>query len=1053
MKGQKLSLKCLVSVFFTAPFFAHTYAAGDTLTIQGNIRNAYSKAPISAAQITVANHPFSSISDEDGNFTIKTTSSSAVLIVKAFDYQEREVPVRGKKEVTINLYSDKYSNLFENQQTFTGEKRYSQLATSSRHVADLDRAQPLTVDELIQNELGGDVRGISRGGQAGVGSSLFIRGINSVNANSQPLYVIDGVIWNNLYDAESIHKGFYSNPLFDIDPSDIADITVLKDGTSIYGSKASNGVILITTKRGLDMTTTISLKAFYGWSEKPKTIPVMSGDQYRSYLTEVIGTADGVNVNAIERLDFLNNDPSRPSYNKYHNNTLWDDEIYQRGVTQNYHLNVNGGDEKALYNFSLGYTGNDGALKSTDMQRITTRFNADINLTDWLSFGWNVGFSNIQRYMLDDGVDESTSLTYLSKIKAPFLSPYAYTSTGIRTKVYDGGDEFGVSNPSALIENSINKMKQYRFNIGINPVIDLAKNLKLETMFDYSLNKTKEDFRAPRKGLAAFTHYSDNGTELGTIQDYVSSQAMRDLAIFDDTRLTYSKTMGNNNITAIAGWRYMMNMYEADFIQGHNGGENATRVDDAPDFRTVAGVNNTTKYIATYAAADYAYKGKYLLSVAASMDASSNFGTKTEGGFKFLGTNWGLFPSVNAGWVISSEKFMQPATAINLLKLRAGYSVTGNDGIENYASQAYFSSIQFLDRLNGIVLSNIANPKLQWETTYRKSVGIDLSVFDDRLSVTADLYDSKTKDLLMLKELPQHTGLDYYWGNDGEMSNKGFEASAYLKLVNMNKLRFDVGASVGKYKNEITKLNGSEYITEILGAEILTREGHAAGVFYGYKTDGVFSTTAEANAANLKLLEKNGTFTQFGAGDMKFVDQDNNGIINENDKVVIGDPNPDFYGSFTGRLAMGNLSVSALFTYSYGNDIYNYNRAMLEAGSTIHNQTTAMLTRWNAEGQQTSVPRAVYGDPMGNSRFSDRWIEDGSYLKLKSVQISYDLPVRPKFLTGVTIWGSCNNVFTWTKYLGADPEVSAGNSVLYQGIDNGYLPLSRSYFVGVKISL
>ena len=221
-----------------------------------------------------------------------------------------------------------------------------------------------------------------------------------------------------------------------------------------------------------------------------------------------------------------------------------------------------------------------------------------------------------------------------------------------------------------------------------------------------------------------------------------------------------------------------------------------------------------------------------------------------------------------------------------------------------------------------------------------------------------------------MKELPQHTGLDYYWTNDGEMSNKGFEISANAKILNVNKLRFDVSASIGKYKNEITNLSGNEYITEVYGAEILTKVGHAAGVFYGYKTDGVYSTSEEAKKDNLKILEKNGSFSYFGAGDMKFIDQDGNGTINEKDKVVIGDPNPDFYGSFSGRLAYGNLTLSALFTYSYGNDIYNYYRSTLESGLNTYNQSNAMVTRWTSEGQTTSIPRAHYEDPMGNARFS-----------------------------------------------------------------------------------
>ena len=226
------------------------------------------------------------------------------------------------------------------------------------------------------------------------------------------------------------------------------------------------------------------------------------------------------------------------------------------------------------------------------------------------------------------------------------------------------------------------------------------------------------------------------------------------------------------------------------------------------------------------------------------MDGSSRFGNKTEGGIKLFGANWGIFPSVNAGWLVSSEKFMQSASFIDMLKLRAGYNVTGNDGIEDYAAKAYFTSVRLIDKLNGTQLANLANPKLQWETTYKSNVGLDLALLDERLAVTADLYNSTTKDLLIMKDLPSHTGLDYYWANDGEMTNKGFEVSANAKLLNTKKLRFDVNASIGKYKNEITKLGSNEIITEVYGGEILTKVGNAAGVFYGYKTDGVYSTNA-----------------------------------------------------------------------------------------------------------------------------------------------------------------------------------------------------------------
>ena len=396
---------------------------------------------------------------------------------------------------------------------------------------------------------------------------------------------------------------------------------------------------------------------------------------------------------------------------------------------------------------------------------------------------------------------------------------------------------------------------------------------------------------------------------------------------------------------------------------------------------------------------------------------------------------------------------MKHFSGIDLLRFRGGYGVTGNDGIEDYATKAYYQTVRYIDYANGLVLSNIQNESLQWETTKRWNAGMDLGLFNNTLTISADIYASRTSDLLTLKALNVTSGLDAYWNNGGEMSNKGYELSANLKVLNMKKFQWEMSMNVGHYKNNIESLPEGDQVLNLYGGSVLTRVGNPAGVFYGYKTKGVFATDAEASAANLHIVNANGSYTYFGAGDIIFDDKTSDHTIDLNDRQIIGNPNPDFYGSFSSKMSFQKITLNALFSYSYGNDVYNYLRSQLESGADMSNQSTAMLSRWRKDGQLTSQPKATYGDPLGNSRFSDRWIEDGSYLRLKTVSVSYRVPINNAFINGMDIWVAANNLFTLTNYLGVDPECSTGNSVLTQGIDAGLVPQTQSFFVGVKINL
>jgi TonB-linked SusC/RagA family outer membrane protein len=1030
------------------------------IVLKGLVRDANTKKPIAAAQISVPNKNLSAVSDEKGQFTLKISSLKDVLDVSAYDYNLREVAIRGKDSVVINLYSNQFSNYFKSIEGLTGVVNNSSLVSSAASVEDVSKIPAISADEVLQSTLGGDIRAVTRSGVAGEGAVLFIRGINSINANAQPLFVVDGVIWNNLYDVQSIHKGFFSNPLDNIDVNDIENVTVIKDGTSIYGSKASNGVVIIKTKRAKSMVTKIGLNYFTGMTVRPDAMPMMKGEDLRIYASDLL-KSKGAFGNDISKYDFLGIDPSeKQSYATNHNVTNWDDQVYQTGQTNSYLINAQGGDEKALYYFSLGLTDNKGVVKTTNMQRINFRCNADLKFTNNFNMGVNIGYSRVERTLQDDGVDFYSSPSWVSKIKSPFLNPKSYSYTGQLTTDYARTDSFGIGNPVAIVDYSIDKLKKYRFNMGILPSFQLTPNLILSSQFDYSLDKTIERhyipmFFTPVKLLPG----------LGYSQNEISSQVMRNTAYFDETRLTFDKKFNNyHRLKAILGWRYINNYYESDYAEEHNSGtNNNTTITGNNSFLRVDGINNQTNSLSNYLNADYDYDNRFFLTGTVAMDASSRFGKETQGGVSLLGRSWGIFPAANGAWLVSSEKFMKNINAVNFFKIRAGYGVTGNDGIKDYQSLTFFTSTKFMDKATGLVLTNLSNSKIQWESTRKANVGADLGLFDNRLSLSVDFFSSKTTNLLVMKNMPDISGLSFYWDNGGSMTNKGYEVSANIKVFNLKNFKWELGLSVGHYKNIITSMPNGEYSTTVYGGEVLTRVGESVGAFYGYKTNGVFSTTAQASTAYtdpttgtkgyLRIQNIDGSYTNFGAGDVFFVDKNGDGIIDSKDKQVIGNTNPNFYGTFNTKFSYKRFTLNGLFTYSLGNDIYNYQRSQLEAGSDFSNQTTAMLSRWTAEGQVTSQPQATYGDPLGNARFSDRWIEDGSYIKLKTVTLSYDLPIKSTFIEGISLWISANNLFTVTHYLGQDPEVSAGNSVYFQGVDNGLTPSTKSYYLGIKLNL
>ena len=1037
-----------------------------TIAVAGKVFDAATGEPLAGAQIQAYNNiRYAAMTDEDGSFVINVPEFITSIAVRLEGYNLNRTPLNGRTEgVDVYLRSDIFKNDY-------------QAVTTGSHSAYADRFESInaiTIDEELQNKLGGDIHTIFRSANPGQGLAMFINGLNSLNSNAMPLVVLDGVIFDQMYDTEMLHNGYFNNLLQAINIYDIESVEVLKNGTAIYGAKAANGVILIRTKRCRSMATRIDVNISGGVSFRPSTMNMMGAEEYRSFASDLLGTTD----TKLTDFKFLNPNPNYYYYNMYHNNTNWKDEVYKKAAwDQHYGIAIQGGDDVAAYNLSVGYMDSRSILKKNDMQRFNIRFNTDINFNQWFSAQFDASYTNVTRNLRDDGlsstfeIPSTASPGFLSLAKAPFLSPYDFATDGTQTSFIADADTYldeilgkgksSLANPTAILENGEAKNKNHSdctmINIAIAPKWQPTKNFWLSDRFAYTMQSFDEAYYTPIKGMPS---YLKPGNQY-TTENSKYSVFTRHNSVFNDLRADWTILPdGAHHVDVFGGFRFMNDTHNGSYLIGDNTGNDKTPNNSSGQGnKETRGLDVSWRTLAYYANVNYNFQEKYYLQGQLSVESSSRFGKQTDGGVKLFGVPWGIFPSIQGAWVISNEKFFRPNKGVNMLKLNVGFESVGNDAMDNSATLTYMAtSPLFTNTATSIGLANIGNPKLRWETTNRFNAGLEGNFLNNRLNVKFNYYLSKTNNLISLGTLAYVAGLsDYtYLTNDGSLKNSGFDFSLLGKIVDRRNFKFDAGASIGHYRNKLVSLpeGKDSFTTDMYGGTILSEVGRPVGVFYGFKTDGVYATSEQA-AADGKYIVNSGNNVYFKAGDTKFIDQNNDGKIDyENDRVVIGDPNPDFFGTFTLHFNIHQrIDITANFKYSVGNDVYNYQRALLENGSMFINQTKAVNRRWTSEGQVTDVPRATYLDPMGNSRFSDRWIEDGSFLKLKNITVSYQVPIRNEYIQGLTIWAAANNLFTLTRYLGTDPEVSCGNAVLMQGIDAGYLPAGRSINLGVKINL
>ena len=1042
-----------------------------TRTVSGRVFSVNTATPLGGALVSVSGYEgYSVLTGEDGSYQFEVPEFATALKISAPDHNTVRIGLNQSGQLRdVLMYS-----------TVTSKKYYDDDNIMNVREADgFDYSDQYNISGAIGDKLGSVVRTVSRGGTPGGGSYMSMMGINSLNSNAQPLIVIDGVILDMQYDKTMLHDGFYNDILTAINVNEIDKVTVLQNGTALYGAKGANGVILIQTRRNTSLATKIDATISFGLTTLPKSIPMMNASQYKTYASDLLSST-GTNLTSF---NFLTTDPTNYYYGKYNNNTDWEDVVYSTAFQQNYGISIEGGDEVASYFLSLGYNSAESVLEDNDVDRLDIRFNTDINMSSHLTVKFDVSYSNTTRNLFDTGAPESydegtvTSQNFLALVKSPMLSPYTYANGEISDIALDieeedyldealasvGDVNYKLGNPAALSGYGSAQNKNYfensLLNIAVTPKWQFNKHLAISSLFSYSLVNTSDKYYVPVNGFPDYYVSSIGETVENEIGSLYSSQN----SVTSDTKIEWGNQYNAHSIDIFAGFRYMHDVYKMDSQLGYNTGSDKTPYINDTEYKSTSGLKNDWTSFTWYAQARYDYRKRYFLEGNLAMEASSKFGKEAEDGFKLCGVRWGIFPSIQAGWVLSNEDWFE-YPGIDYAKLTLGYDISGNDDIDFDATSTYFESVLYQGQANGLVMGNIGNDEIQWETTRRFTFGAEFNFVNNRLNLNLNVFKSWTDNLLTYHELSFLTGLENNWVNGGKLENKGFDVGVNAHLVAKKDWNWEAGFTVGHYKNELTELpDGAEYVdTEVYGATIRSQVGSPVNLFYGYKTATtssgtcVYATSEEAAADGLYVEGETGLVEDreyFGAGDVKFVDVNGDGCIDEEDMQVIGDPNPDIYGNIFTSLSWKRLRLDINFSYSLGNDAYNYLRSQLESGSYFMNQSVTMVNRWSYEGQVTDIPKATWDDPLGNNRFSDRWIEDASYLKMKSLTLSYEIPINSTFLNGLTVWAQANNVFTISKYLGQDPEFSMSNSVLEQGIDRGLLANSRNFMFGVKINL
>ncbi|MBL7111199.1 MAG: SusC/RagA family TonB-linked outer membrane protein [Bacteroidales bacterium] len=1028
----------LITLFITSMFIHPLLAQTSGVNITGVVTESGTGLPLSQVSVSVSTTGASSETDEQGAFTIAVPDLETELIINLPGYNKRNIHLNGRDFVTVYMVSSLYRSLDNSFNSPVGPEiiKDATFPVTTVTASDLKLSQATSFDQALQGRVPG-MSVVEQSGMPGHRTFMSLRGISSLYANTEPLLFIDGMIYDYSYAKNSLMEGFALNPFDIVDIDDISDISILKSGVSYLGAAGSNGVININTEQKAEASTVIKFSAYGGISMVPKKQDLLNASQFKNYFSERLISQgfDEDQINAM--VPWLNGDASSEDYYKYNNSTDWQDEIFRPAAVSKYHFFLKGGDDIATYNISVGYLSHKGIYENAGYTRFNLRINGKVNISDKFSITPNAKLSLADSKLANQGPSAWKNPILSAVLMPPIMAPNARdASTGEFLNYIDDVGIFNASNPTAIVNSASGTNRNYHFLSSVTAQYKFNEHFNLSTLIGINFNNARENIFLPDRGIlqvdSAFNSPGDFVYEFRSTQNH--------------TALTYTnKTASGHTIAMNAGFRYMRNSYKYDLSTDLN-----TPSDDFKSLgrgaqysflRSTIGDNRGLVWVSYFGNINYNFRNKYFVSTNLSYDGNS--ATNAE-------NRYNLYPSVGAAWRLSSESFLNQVSWLEDLKLRGSYSVTGNmfTSVYDY-SKLYYTS----RRINGngvITREIIPNENMGLEKKHTVNAGLDLSILRQLVNMHLDIYRSNVNNLIIQQELPPTLGFTTYYDNGGKLEISGLEIAADGRLK-AGDFVVTVGGSVSK---ELTKIKSLAFInpateniiTTIPGAQFITSAGNPVNAYYGYKTDGLISNAEAGTVTGPK-----GILMQ--AGDMKFVDIDANNIIDKNDKMIIGDPNPDIFGSIYTAFSYKHFELLAYFNYSIGNDVFNYIKYKSEAMDSYCNQSASVLERWTTSNTSAAMPGASFGDPAGNAVFSDRWIEDGSYLRLGQLTLNYNLQSRPGIYKGVVIYLTATNLFTLTKYSGYDPDFMYLNSPFYMGVDYGMMPQTRSFIIGLKLDL
>lgn len=984
-------------------------------TIIGSVTAEDGNAPLPSVSVLLKGTRQGTLTDEKGEFKIRIPAKGAVIVIRHIGYQDQEIPVSNQAVLKVALVQVS-TQMNEVVVTGYGQQTRRTLTSAITSVSgkELENIPSPSTDQLLQGRASG-VQVNSNTGAPGGGIFVRVRGTSSINASSDPLYVVDGIPIqsSNLSTIAGGLGGSVTSPIADINPADIQSIEILKDAsaTAIYGARAANGVVLITTKRGANNKAKITVGMYYGQQQAIKKPAVVSGPDFDRLINE--STANNW-IDLYGSITALNAQGKGyvPTYAHPDSavNTNWSDPVFRTGALRNIDLSISGGSEKIHYLVSANNLLQEAILKNSDFTRNTFRINLDFVPIQNLKIGTNLLYSrnNRTRGRSDDNISGALSGANFFPSNLPYYQP-----DGSYTK-------FGTfESPLAAVDHSHINMLTNRVLGSVYAEYEFLRGLRLKSSFSVDYSSIEENL------------YDDSYTNAGsTVNGSAQSILANNMNWIQENVLSYQFKTGDHSFNALVGTSAQQSNTSSTTASGTQFPSDDFRKISAAAIQTASSTGTSYGIASLFSRITYDYKSKYLATVNVRRDGSSRFGTSNQ---------WGTFPSAALGWVLSEEKFLNKVEFINNLKIRASYGITGNQsGINDFQSSGLWSGGS--STINGSYASipgispfQLANPNLKWETTKQTDIGLDLTLFENRLNITADYYVKNTQDLLLAVPVPRTTGFENLVQNYGKMQNKGYELAISGDILRNKKgLNWNVNFNVATNKNKIVKL---------------------AAPFNVYNRD-IFRYQEGGEMYSFFLHEQTGVNPKTGAP--IFTDVNKDGVFDPNvDRKIVGTANPKYFGGFTNTLNYKNFDLMFFFQYSYGNKQLNWTNFFLEHGGTRSSQfSSSQLNRWQKEGDVTMVPRMNAANYAANLRPS-RFLEDGSYMRLKNISIGYNLPaawIHRAGMSSARIYISGQNVITFTKYTGLDPELTGtASNALTQGIEFFSIPQARTFMAGFNV--